>query len=284
MADLSFMLLDNGLFFYHFAMDTVAGLALALTLNGYDIRKNWRRILVVAMFLGAVDVPLFKQSQLLRNISWIAVSIIAIKIGFRFAAGKSITVFFTSYLTVIIAWIACFVVLHGFRLTPEDYFASLPLRLLFPLSYNIPIAILAYVSYRKQWRIFGRTGEVNIPFKITLGPALQVVLLGVILNEYLFSSGQFGPSQLIAEAIVLPILSIPWLLSMFFLWRILRLAELEAQTASQEQSAREMLRQSEAVRAQRHDFNNHLQIIMGLVGDGRKEELARYLKALKQDL
>lgn len=284
MADLSSVLLNNGLLFYHFAMDTVAGLALALTLNGYDVKKNWRRILIVAMILGAVNVPLFKQSQLLRNISWIAVSIIAIKIGFRFAAGKSITVFFTSYLTVIIAWIACFIVLHGFRLTPEDYFASLPLRLLFPLSYNIPIAILAYVSYRKRWRIFGRTKEVKIPFKIALGPALQVILLGVILNEYLFSSALFGPSLWSIDIILLPILSIPWLLSMFFLWRILRLAELEALTAAQEQSVREMRRQAEAVNAQRHDFNNHLQIIMGLVRDGRKEELTGYLKAIKRDL
>ncbi|WP_242656185.1 Spo0B domain-containing protein [Desulfofundulus thermosubterraneus] len=39
----------------------------------------------------------------------------------------------------------------------------------------------------------------------------------------------------------------------------------------------------DALRSQRHDFINHVQIITALLSEGRREELARYVKALKED-
>ncbi|MEW6192687.1 MAG: hypothetical protein AB1507_04955 [Bacillota bacterium] len=272
------------LFFYHFTMDTVCGLALTLTLNGYDIKKNRWRILIVSVALGAVDVATFGLSHPLRVMSWLAATFIAIKTGFRFSTGRTVQVLFTCMLVVTVPWVACFILHYGFNVTFDDYLASLPLRLLFPLSYNIPVAMLAYLSYRRQWRIFRESDDVKIPWKIALGPAVQVVLMGIILNEFLFCSEQFGPGGWVTEVILLPFLSIPWFLSLFFLWQIFRVAEQEAEITAQEKSAAEMRRQTDAIRAQRHDFINHVQVMIALLKDGRKKELEQYAAGIKKNL
>ncbi|MDI6632538.1 MAG: hypothetical protein AB1507_05030 [Bacillota bacterium] len=74
MAGLDSLLLYAGLFFYHFTLDTVVGLALVLTLNGYDVKKNWRRLLLVGVILGAANVPIFGLPQALRTVSWMMVT------------------------------------------------------------------------------------------------------------------------------------------------------------------------------------------------------------------
>lgn len=272
------------LFFYHFTMDTVCGLALILTLNGYDIKKNWRRMLIVSFALGAVDVPTFGLSHPLRVVSWLAVTFIAIKTGFRFSTGRTVQVLFTCMLVVVVPWIACFILHYGFNVTFDDYLNSLPLRLLFPLSYNLPIAALACISYRRQWRIFREPDELRIPLRIALGPAVQAVLLGIILNEFLFCSEQFGPGGWATEVILLPFLSIPWFMSLFFLWQIFRAAEQEAVITAREKSVAEMRRQTDAIRAHRHDFINHVQVMIALLKDGRKKELAEYAAGIKENL
>ena len=208
----------------------------------------------------------------------------AVKVGLRFSTGRTIIVLFTCLAACIPKWFAYHILHYGFNIPIEDYFASIPLRLWFHFTYNIPIAILAFVCCRRQWRLFKESAEVKIPFGIAVGPAVQVVLLGIVLNEFLYSTVKFGLSGWVAGLVILPVLGLPWLLSMFFLWRILRVAEQEAAIAAQEKSAGEMLRETDAIRAQRHDFNNHLQIIAGLVRDGQKRELARYLEALKQNI
>lgn len=272
------------LFFYHFTMDTVCGLALTLTLNGYDIKKNWRRILLVSIALGAIDVPTFGLSHPLRTVSWLVASFIAIKTGFRFSTGRTVQVLFTCMLVVTVPWVACFILHYGLNVTFDDYLASLSLRLLFPLSYNFPVAMLAYLSYRRQWRIFRESDEIKIPLRVAFGPAVQVVLLGIILNEFLFCSEQFGPGGWVTEVILLPFLSIPWFLSLLFLWQILRVAEQEAEITAREKSAAEMRRQTDAIRADRHDFINHVQVMIALLKDGRKKELEQYAAGIKKNL
>jgi hypothetical protein len=272
-----------GLFFYHFTIDNTVGLALVLTLNGYDIKKNWRRVLLAGVILGAVNIPLFSLPQALRIVSWMAVTYAVVKIVFRLSTTRTFLVLFTCLATIPIAWSACFILRHGFDVPLEHFLVSLPLRLLFPLSYDIPIGILACVCYSRRWRLFGATDGLSIPLKIVIPPAVQVVLLGITLNEFLFAPTPHVFPPWTIEFLTLFLMSVPWLLSMFFLWRILGVAEQEAVVSAQEQSAREIALQTEAVAAQRHDFNNHLQIIAGLIKDGRKKELALYLKELKKE-
>ncbi len=57
----------------------------------------------------------------------------------------------------------------------------------------------------------------------------------------------------------------------------------EAALTAQEKLAGEMRREIDVLRGQRHDFINHVQIITALLSEGRKEELARYVKALRED-
>lgn len=240
--------------------------------------------MVISVALGAIDVPFFHFSEPLKIAMWLAATFVAVKIGFKFSTGRTIIVLFTCLAACIPKWFAYHILHCGFNIPIEEYFASLNLRLWFHFFYNIPIAVLAYICYCRQWRMFRESAGVKIPIEMVIGPATQVVLLGIVLNEALYSTIKFGLSRWVAGIVILSILGLPWLLSMFFLWRILRMAEQEAAVSAQEQSAREVARQTDAVRVQRHDFNNHIQIIAGLLKDGRKRELTRYLEALKQDM
>ncbi|MEW6448007.1 MAG: Spo0B domain-containing protein [Bacillota bacterium] len=65
---------------------------------------------------------------------------------------------------------------------------------------------------------------------------------------------------------------------------ILYPAEQEVAVAAREQMAAEMRVQTDAVRAQRHDFVNHVQVMVALLNDGRKEELARYTAGIRREL
>lgn len=281
-------MLYAGLFFYHFTLDQVVGLALVLTLNGYDVKKNWRRLLLAGVILGAANVPIFGLPQALRTVSWMTVTFAVLKTGFGFSASRTFLVLFTCLITMPVVWTSCFILRYGFNLTIQDYFASLPLRLLFPLSYNTLLAILAFVSYRRRWRIFGEADEVKIPLEAALPPAVQVVLLGIILNEFLFSQTfsqtpcGLPPGK--TEFVTLFLMSVPWFLSMFFLWRILQVAEQEAAVAAQEKLALELRRQTDTLRAQRHDFVNHVQVMLALLRDDRKEELVRYVTGIRREL
>ncbi len=274
-----------GLFFYHFTIDNTVGQALVLTLCGYDIRKNWRRVLLAGVILGAVNIPLFSLPQALRTVIWMMVTYAVVKSVFRLSTTRTFLVLFTCLATVPIAWSACFILRYGFDVSLAQFLVSLPLRLLFPLSYDVPIALLAYVCYHKRWRLFGEEADcLSIPLKIALPPAVQVVLLGITLNEFLFSPTPHDLPPWTVEFLTLFLMSVPWLLSIFFLWRMLSVANREASTAAQEKLTAAMLREADAVRSQRHDFNNHLQIIVGLAREGRRKELALYLEAFKQDV
>jgi hypothetical protein len=275
MADFGATALHFGLFIYGFTMDVGVPLALALTFNGYDIKQNRRRIFIIAIVLGTVAVACYYLPQLLRISLLLLVAFITIKLFFSFTTDKAIVVFFTFYFIEFVNTIPSdFILAYCFGISNTSYFASPLLRLVYPLTRNIPLAILTYISYRKRWHILKNIRRVKIAW--ILPPTIQSTLLCIASNELFFASR--------LQSTIHSILVISALISMFFLWCILQFAKREAAITAQEEWAQHMLYQTDAIREQRHDFNNHLQIIMGLVRDRQKQEVCRYLKTLKQDL
>jgi len=127
-------------------------------------------------------------------------------------------------------------------------------------------------------------GDAKIPLKIALGPAVQDVLSGIILNEFLFGPEGFGPGNWVTKVIFLPFLSVSWFLSLFFIWKIFLVAEQEAKITAREKLVADLQRQTEAIRTQRHDFINHFQVMVALLQDSQKEAFARYVAGIKENL
>lgn len=61
-------LLHYGLFLYNFIIENIVFLALALTLNGYDIKQNWQRVLFLGTIFGIAGLVFYHLPQTLRII------------------------------------------------------------------------------------------------------------------------------------------------------------------------------------------------------------------------
>lgn len=108
---------------------------------------------------------------------------------------------------------------------------------------------------------------------------MQMFLIYITFNEFFFASC-FDPAPRKLMAIIFALLIISLFLSLFLTWRILHFAERKAATTAQEKLAEEIRQEIDALRGQRHDFITHVQIMMALLSEGRKEELAMYVEAL----
>jgi len=261
----------------------VVFLALALTLNGYDIKQNWRRVLFLGTIFGIASVAFLHLPQTFRIILLWAFVFCGIKLFFGFTTQKSVLVTLSVLTIALIAESTTgFVLFHVVGVTSADYLASFTIRAVCPLAYVIPLAMLTYVSYRRRWHILKKTGRLNIPLRTILPLLMQMFLIYIVSNEFFFAA-RFDPSTRKLMAIIFALLTISLFLSLFLIWHIIRFAEREAVVAAQEKLAEEMRREINAIRSQRHDLINHVQIMMAILSEGRKKELARYVKALRKD-
>ncbi|MDF9408093.1 Spo0B domain-containing protein [Pelotomaculum isophthalicicum JI] len=80
------------------------------------------------------------------------------------------------------------------------------------------------------------------------------------------------------------LLTLSILISFYILWRILRVAGREAAITAQEQMALEMQDRIYAIRSQRHDFINHIQILSALLEEKNIQEAEIYINNIKRDL
>jgi len=275
-------LLNYGLFLYNFILAAVVFMALALTLNGYDIKQNRRRVLFTGIALGIASLVFLHLPPTFRIILQWAFIFCIIKLIFGFTTKMSVLVTL-SILTVAFTAesITAFVLFFIIGVMPADYLALFTIRLVCPLAYFTPLAVLTHISYRRRWQILKETARINIPVGTFLPLLIQILLIFIVVNE-LFFAMNFEPSTRKITAIIFALLTISLFLSLFLLWRFLHFAQREAVVAAQKKLAEEMNRETDVLRCQNHDFINHIQIIIALLSEGRKEELATYVKATHQ--
>ncbi|AEG16307.1 hypothetical protein Desku_2795 [Desulfofundulus kuznetsovii DSM 6115] len=283
MSGLNSLFIHLILHLYHGLIVVGVALALSLILNGYDIKENWQKFVIATLVLGIAFELFYYFPQLLRIILLVITFLAFLKFYFGFSIARTFFISFTLYFIFLMGEVTFSIVLvFVLRIPMNVYYASPLIRLVFPF-YNIPFVILAYFGHRRHWTIFRVSEQVKMPFQMVLPLLIQVTLLSFTLSE-LIVFAQPRPSTLVQEAVTVFTLLVSTLLSFFYIWRILRFAEREAVASAQEKLAEEMRREIDILRGQRHDFINHVQIIAALLSEGRKEELARYVKALKEGL
>lgn len=262
---------------YHGLIVVGTALGLSLTLNGYDIKKNWPKFFIASFILAIAFELFYYFPQLMRIVLLVSIFLSFLRFYFGFSMAKTFFIAFTLYFIFLIGEVTFSLVLvFLFGIPMKEYYASPLLRLVFP-AYNIPFIMLAYVGYRRGWTIFRLSDQLRMPFQMTLPFLIQVTLLTFALSELIVFTEPH--SSTLAETVKVALL-VSTLLSFFHIWQTLRFAEREAATAAQEKLAEEMRREIDALRGQRHDFINHVQMIMALLSEGRKEELSRYVEAL----
>jgi hypothetical protein len=255
-------------------------LALALTLNDYDIKKHWRGFLLISLLMGSAEgVVCFYFPEEIRFVLSAIIYFIGFKLFFRFHTRKAfLLLLITSFILHVGYLAASFLEIFalGFSM-PENSIS--PLILLFLLPYNICLATVTYIGYQKHWRLFSDRTETKIPYMSILPLFVQVFFSLTVLCELL----QFGLTNQTEGEIIALALVATMFLSFFFIWQILHVAEREAMTAAQEKLAAEMIGQADETRSQRHDFINHVQVMIAFLQNGQQDELAQYVKAIEQN-
>ncbi|MCL6557772.1 MAG: Spo0B domain-containing protein [Firmicutes bacterium] len=283
MAGAAFTPLNLILSFYSFLMDVGVAVCFALILAGYKIKENRFKILTFTFLMAIAGIALHYFPHSLRNLILLALSFVTVKFYFQLPTGKAVLVFFIFILLNFSQALAALVWRYCFGISTAKFMASPIIRILYPLSYNLPLAAFAYASHRRRWRVLTGISRAQISLlKAALPPAAQLVLLGITINE-LFLGPESNP-QNSTRAVVLSLLTAAIILSSFFIWRTLCTAEKEAAAAAQETLAEEMRKQIDAVRAQRHDFINHIQIMLALLKEGRINALTSFVDSLEQEV
>lgn len=269
---------------FHETISAGAAVTLALVLNGYDIKRNWRKLLLFILITGIGSAKFYLYfPQTPRIIALILMYHLGIKYYFRFSPGKRTVTFFTLFFIFILGKLTfSYLLTLGLGITMYQYYQNPWAILFFPFSYNVPITFLAYLGHKHKWHIFEESETINIPLHYVLPLALQVTLLTIIMTEQLFSyNGQpLGWIQIINFFILIFSL----LLTYIFTWRIIKIASWEAEVSALEKLTEELRSKIDVIRTQRHDFINHLQIIAALLKQRHNQELSTYLQEIEKDL
>jgi hypothetical protein len=267
--------------FGSFTVDVAVALTFALILSGYQVKENRFKVLTLAVFFGALGTALLYFPSWLRTLTNVLLTFTAIKFYLKLPFNRSFLVLFLFLSFSIVGQGTAALAWHyWFGISTAQFLASPLLRLLFPLSYNVPLAALAWLAYRQNWRTFAGISRIKIP-AAALPPAVQFVLLIIMINDFFFGAELTLESRVV-KTLIFSLLTASTLLSSFFIWRFLREAEKEAAAAAQETLAGEMRRRVDTVRAQRHDFVNQVQIMVALLREGRKGELNSFVEAVRQ--
>jgi hypothetical protein len=261
-------------------------LALSLILNNYDIRSNWLKFGIIALIMGLVNTILTYFPQSLRILSMAIAYFVLFKFFFAFNIKKTLWAYFFFFFTCEIGYLT-FIVIDVFLFGASMMVIgpgpnSLLTWILFPFPYSLPMLVVAIFAYKRHWLLFNDNSHSSIPQTLIWSLIIQGILSTIIICDLLFAT-QTAANRTIYGIISAALLAAT-ILTFFFIWRILLLSEREAAITAQEQLAGELAVQIDSIRMQRHDFLNHVQVMLGLMQDGQQEELSKYLEAIMQEV
>ncbi|MFZ5596885.1 MAG: Spo0B domain-containing protein [Bacillota bacterium] len=130
--------------------------------------------------------------------------------------------------------------------------------------------------------LFNIFGFLKTSARLALPLIAQGILLATITCGLLFI--KVSPALKSRFFITSLVLAVGALLSLFFVWRVIRIAGQEDGIAAREKTAGEMIERVNAVRSLRHDFVNHVHIISAFYEEGMIDDLKKYVDSLQADI
>ena len=160
-------------------------------------------------------------------------------------------------------------------------------RILFPLPEFAFLALITFYLRHKDIHIF-KVINTDMPgFKIYGKPLIILSLsVGLVVLGFYY---QFfiERKQLPLDSILTPLLLVilvAVVLSLSLSWKMLSAARQEKLVELQQFHITNLLEMTQIIKAQRHDFVNHLQVIYGLVNLGHTDQTQDYIQTLYKDV
>jgi hypothetical protein len=142
-------------------------LVLALILNNYDIKTNWLKLSIIVLITGLLNTFFTFYPPTPRILLIPIIDFLIIKFCFGFNIRKSLLVYLTFCFMVFISYLAfCvwFVSAFGGDLLA---FGPFPNNLLVwitsPLTFSIPMAVVAVLARKRHWLVFSDDSYAVIP-------------------------------------------------------------------------------------------------------------------------
>ncbi len=274
-------LIDVLVRFFSVLLSTAVLLPFTLILVGYDIWENRRITFLLVILESVLWTFTFYLPQALRAVLNELILFAGFKWGLGFRTARSFAALIVFHIVVtlpadLIAWI---VFLYAFHISPAEFYTSHTLQLLYPWTFVPVYILLIYIGYRRNWCIFREVSHFKLKASFLAIPFVQLLLLYIVIAEDM-GNPHFRMDATSPVAIAYILVALAVAVSLYSLWRTFQYAGREAFVQAQEKAALEMEDHVNAIRAQRHDFINHIQILLALLQENRIPEMREYVKAL----
>lgn len=274
-------LIDVLVRFFSVLLSTAVLLPFTLILVGYDIWENRRITFLLVILESVLWTFTFYLPQALRAVLNELILFAGFKWGLGFRTARSFAALIVFHIVVtlpadLIAWI---VFLYAFHISPAEFYTSHTLQLLYPWTFVPVYILLIYIGYRRNWCIFREVSHFKLKAGFLAIPFVQLLLLYIVIAEDM-GNPHFRMDATSPVAIAYILVALAVAVSLYSLWRTFQYAGREAFVQAQEKAALEMEDHVNAIRAQRHDFINHIQILLALLQENRIPEMREYVKAL----
>lgn len=264
----------------------------ALIFLGEDVKKHMKKAIILGLAFGFISWGTYQfevLQNLLRLFLNIAAAIILIKILFRRDWWQTIKLYLVYFVFQLSADITSVLVIQYILNKPFPQVVNDPvvwLKVFFPMYIiTIPIAYPASVIRTRFNSFWNNIKErFKIPrFKwLVITTTAQIFLLISIIIEVQSSLNyqETGYKTLLLMLALLLFI----IINIVSLINHIRLAEEKVLQSAQDALSDNIMALINSVRSQRHDFVNHLQVIMGLSQMGNLPKLNNYISQLTKDI
>ncbi|MGS0765217.1 sensor histidine kinase [Syntrophomonas curvata] len=200
-------------------------------------------------------------------------------------------------------WLALVSVILGFLVVSSSEMLFIPLmsdisgisiqealdtplwRILFPLPEFAFLTLLIVCLRRKQIHIFNTFDMPELktygkPLAI-LGFSVGLVVLGFYYRFFMEPEAFRSDSIL---AVLLAVILVAVVLSLLLSWKMISMTRQERRLELQQFHISNLQEMTQIIKAQRHDFINHLQVIYGLVSQEHADQAKLYINTLYKDV
>lgn len=257
-------------------------LALTLTLTGYDIRKNIIKVLLLCCCIAAGMTVPFYLPQLPRTIIIILVVFISTKfvLGFSIKMTFIVSMIFWA-LAMVFVMVIGLTIVEIINISPIEYLSTPFYRLFTPTLVALFNILMIIISYKLNLCAPEDLKRMSLNLGFVSLPILQLAILMFIINENYLRYINTEKNLFLFFSIAI---SLTYFVGCFFIWRIMLISLKDARVTANNSQIAQIEEKIYSIRAHRHDFINHVQIIMVILEEKKTIELRKYITKIKSDI
>ncbi|MHB9093965.1 MAG: sensor histidine kinase [Eubacteriales bacterium] len=275
--------------------ESIILVSLSSALYGYKVKENLYRITLLGMSLALITyiVRALPIKMGLNIMIEIPLFIFLTSWYLKVSLARAFFYILTAFIVIALAEITFFPLISSiFHLSIKEMYASIFWRLFTGWIYLFLLIALTVFVLKTKYSLVSvarffkpKTKDGKITLLIIGLVMIQATLSGSLNVAILAKESNAWPSFdniVFIRVISFLIFSVP-LISILLVKRLFKLSEQEAVAASQEAYISTVNDLFLAIRGQKHDFINHIQVITGLLQLGKNEEALKYGLQLGQE-